>query len=64
MALDLSVPSIQCEGCAETITKALKAQDGNAKVEVNVEKKTVSVDANMSESSIKQTITAAGHSVE
>ena len=61
MAITLNVPSIKCDGCAETITKEIKVHDANATVNVDVEKKTVEVDSDMSESSVKQAITSTGH---
>ncbi|MEL6552233.1 MAG: heavy-metal-associated domain-containing protein [Cyanobacteria bacterium J06621_11] len=63
MTTTLNVPSIKCEGCADTITKEIKVHDENAKVNVDVEKKTVEVESNMSEESVKQAITVAGHQV-
>ena len=63
MTMTLSVPSIKCEGCGETITKEIKVHDENAKVSVDIEKKTVEVDSSMSEESVKQAITVAGHEV-
>lgn len=63
MTTTLNVPSIKCEGCADTITKEIKVHDENAKVNVNVEKKTVEVESNMSEESVKQAIAVAGHQV-
>ena len=63
MTLTLSVPSIKCDGCADAITKEIKVHDAEATVNVDVEKKTVEVDSGMSESSVKQAITAAGHKV-
>lgn len=63
MSMTLNVPSIKCEGCADTITKEIKVHDAEAKVNVDVEKKTVEVDSGMSEASVKQAITAAGHEV-
>ncbi|MEM6867968.1 MAG: heavy-metal-associated domain-containing protein [Cyanobacteria bacterium P01_C01_bin.121] len=63
MTMTLNVPSIKCDGCAETITKEIKVHDANAKVNVDVEKKTVEVDSNMSEASVKQAITSVGHEV-
>lgn len=61
--MTLNVPSIKCEGCAETITKEIKVHDEKAKVDVNIEKKTVEVDSGMSEESVRQAITASGHEV-
>ena len=63
MSMTLSVPSIKCDGCADTITKEIKVHDANATVKVDIEGKTVEVDSGMSESSVKQAITAAGHEV-
>ena len=64
MTMTLSVPSIKCEGCGETITKEIKTHDTDAKVNVDVENKTVEVDSKMSEASVKQAITAVGHEVK
>lgn len=64
MTLKLNVPSIVCEGCAETITKAIKNHESEAKVDVDIENKTVTVDTEASRESIAQVITAVGHTVE
>ncbi|WP_013324322.1 heavy-metal-associated domain-containing protein [Gloeothece verrucosa] len=64
MALELKVPSIACSGCADTITKAIKTVEPEANVKVDVEAKTVAVEAKASEESIKQAITATGHTIE
>ncbi|MBE9062593.1 heavy-metal-associated domain-containing protein [cf. Phormidesmis sp. LEGE 11477] len=63
MTMTLNVPSIKCEGCGDTITKEIKVHDADAKVSVDIENKTVEVDSTMSESSVKQAITSAGHEV-
>ena len=62
--MKLKVPSISCEGCAETITQAIKVADSNARVEVDVTAKTVSVESEMSDASVRQVIVGAGHEVE
>lgn len=64
MSLQLKVPSIVCEGCAETITKAVKSVNADAQVDVDISAKTVKVEGTQSEESIKQAITATGHTVE
>ncbi len=62
MTMTLNVPSIKCDGCAETITKEIKVHDADATVNVDVEKKTVAVDSeSLSESSVKQAIKSVGH---
>ncbi|HEY9873458.1 MAG TPA: heavy-metal-associated domain-containing protein [Candidatus Obscuribacterales bacterium] len=64
MALQLKVPSIACSGCADTITEAIATVDSDAKVNVDVTAKTVSVESQASEASIKQAIVATGHTIE
>lgn len=64
MALQLKVPSIACDGCAETITESITTMEPDAKVQVDVKAKTVTVEAAASEETIKQAIVAAGHTVE
>ncbi|NJM96094.1 MAG: heavy-metal-associated domain-containing protein [Phormidesmis sp. RL_2_1] len=63
MSTTLKVPSIKCEGCADTITKEIKVHDKNADVKVDITEKTVEVDSALSEASIRQAITATGHDV-
>ena len=41
--LELSVPDIECDGCANTIKNALGRVDGVADVAVNVDSKQVTV---------------------
>lgn len=61
--ITLNVPTIKCEGCAETITKEIHNHDPNAQVNVDVEGKIVKVETTASETSVKDMITAAGHTV-
>jgi len=64
MAIQLKVPSIVCDGCATTITEAIKTHEPEADVKVDVPKKMVSVETSASEESLKQIIQAVGHTVE
>jgi copper chaperone len=64
MALRLKVPDIKCSGCAETITESITTMEPDAKVDVDVNAKTVTVEAAASEETIKQAITAAGYTIE
>ena len=64
MALKLKVPNIVCDGCAETITGSITTMEPDAKVEVAVKAKTVTVESAASEETIKQAITAAGYTIE
>lgn len=61
--IKFSVPSITCDGCAKTITEAILTHESDAKVDVDVKEKTVSVDTGASEESVKQMIVAVGHTV-
>ncbi|MEB3181584.1 MAG: heavy-metal-associated domain-containing protein [Nostocaceae cyanobacterium] len=63
MALKLQVPTIMCDGCAQTITQSIHTISPDAKVEVDVTNKTVSVESEVSEESIKQAIVATGHTI-
>lgn len=64
MTIELKVPSIACDVCAETITKAIKNSEPNAQINVNVDTKMVTVETTISENEIKEIITKAGHSLE
>ena len=64
MSIDIKVPSIACEGCAETITKGILANQPEAKVTVDVERKIVTVETEASSESIKKIIEEVGHTAE
>lgn len=64
MALKLKVPNIACDDCAQTITESITTMEPDAKVQVDVQAKTVTVEAAASEETIKQAIVAAGYTVE
>ena len=53
-----------CDGCVTTVENAIKTHEPQAKVEINLETKQVNVDTEASETSIRQIITAAGHTVD
>lgn len=63
--MKFNVPSIVCDGCAKAITEEIHIHESEAKVEVDVQAKTVTVNnTKASEASIRQMITALGHTVE
>lgn len=62
--MNFNVPSIVCDGCAKAITDEILTHESEAKVDVDLKAKTVQVDTEASEESIKQMITALGHTVE
>jgi copper chaperone len=62
--IQLNVPTIKCEGCAEAITNEIKSQDPNAQVEVDVDSKIVKVETTAAETAVKEMINSAGHTVK
>lgn len=63
MQLELTVPSMVCDGCVDSVKKAIAKQDSDAKVEVNLETKKVVVETDASATAIKDSITEIGHTV-
>jgi copper chaperone len=59
-----NVPSIVCNGCAKAITDEILTHESAAKVNVDVTAKTVNVETDASEESIKQMIVSVGHTVD
>lgn len=64
MALKLNVPDISCNDCAQTISESVHVVEPDAKVDVNVDAKTVTIESSASEESIKQAIVVAGYTIE
>ncbi|OUL35174.1 heavy metal transporter [Nostoc sp. T09] len=63
MALKLDVPNIACEDCATKISDSIHVMEPDAKVDVDVNAKTVTVESAASEETIKQIIVAAGYKI-
>ncbi len=64
MMINLKVPSMVCNGCVTTVKDAIVTHEPNAIVDIDLDSKQVTVDTEASEASIKQVITAVGHTVE
>jgi len=64
MTIQLKVPSMVCDACANSVTKAIHNVDGNADVNVDLNTKLVSVEGNASEEDIRAAIAKAGHTTE
>ena len=56
-----NVPDMTCGHCASTITKALKAQDPNAKIEISLNEHLVNVESHLPREQIAQYISEAGY---
>jgi len=63
MTLELSVPSMACSACAETIAKAVTAVDPTAKVEADPKTKRVLIETYQPEGVVKTAIANAGYPV-
>ena len=64
MSFTFKVPSIACEACAKTITKAVQSESPKTTISVDVSQKVVTVETTVSEETIKKIIEGAGHTVE
>lgn len=64
MTINFKVPSMVCDGCVTTVKEAILTHEPNAKVDIDLNSKQVKVDTEASEESIKQVVTAVGHTVE
>jgi copper chaperone len=63
MNLTISVPSIGCASCIETIAKAIQAVDASAEVNGDVTTKFLDIESHLSEVKIRELIAIAGHKV-
>jgi copper chaperone len=61
MNLTLSVPSIGCASCIETITKAIQAVDASAIVTGDAATKALDIESQLTEVKIRELIAIAGH---
>lgn len=63
MNLTLSVPSIGCASCIETITKAIQAADISAVITGDAATKSLNIESQLPEVKIRELIAIAGHKV-
>lgn len=61
MSFKISVPSIGCSSCIETITKAIQSVDSSALIAGDVPTKSIEVTSQLTESQIRDLIESAGH---
>ncbi len=61
MTIQLKVPDMACDACAQTITQAILNLDSQALVKADSQTKQVTVETQASESSVKEAISAAGY---
>ena len=63
MTVKLTVPSILCEGCVETVTKAIQSVDAQASIRVDLATKEVSIETIASLADLTAAIDEVGHEV-
>lgn len=61
--MELTVPSMACSACSDTITKAIKTVDPNAVVQADPKTKLVNVTTDKPETEIREAIASAGYPV-
>ncbi|MGP0128406.1 MAG: heavy-metal-associated domain-containing protein [cyanobacterium endosymbiont of Rhopalodia musculus] len=64
MSITFKVPSIACEACAKTITKAVQSEKPETAISIDVSTKIVTVETTVSEETIRKIIEGTGHTVE
>ena len=64
MSLKLSVPSIGCASCIETITKAIQSVDASAIITGDVPTKSLAIESDLPEVKLRELIAIAGHKVD
>ncbi|PZV16187.1 MAG: heavy metal transporter [Pseudanabaena sp.] len=61
MNLTISVPSIGCSSCIETIAKAIQSVDASAEVNGDAATKSLNIESQLPEVKIRELIAIAGH---
>ena len=63
MNIELTVPSMACSACSDTIAKAIKTVDPTAVAEATPKTKLVNVETEKPETEIREAIASAGYPV-
>ncbi|NDJ18642.1 heavy metal transport/detoxification protein [Myxacorys almedinensis] len=63
MALKLHVPTLNSSEDAENIKQTILTHEPDARVEIDIPEKMVTIDAKASEETFKQVVTAAGYKI-
>ena len=64
MTFKLKVPDIACQGCADAITESLLTLEPDAKVQIDLSTKIVTIETSVSLENIQQAISEAGYTIE
>lgn len=60
---ELQVEGMTCGGCVRSVTKAVQSVDGNARVDVDLASKKVTVESQAGLDAVKGAISEAGYDV-
>ncbi len=60
---ELQVEGMTCGGCVRSVTKAVQSVDGNARVDVDLASKKVTVESQAGLDTVKAAISEAGYDV-
>jgi copper chaperone len=63
MSLKLNVPSLNSPEAAKALKETILTSEPDARVDVDTENKTVTLEGKASEETFRQLITAAGHTI-
>jgi len=58
---EFTVEKMKCGGCSANVERAVKAQDPNATVQIDLGKKLVQVESSLPAASLAKTISDAGY---
>jgi copper chaperone len=58
------VSDISCEHCAKRVTDAILAADASARVDVDIERQTVVVEASLAAEAVERLLAGAGYPAE
>ncbi|ESK40463.1 hypothetical protein P256_00916 [Acinetobacter nectaris CIP 110549] len=58
--MQFEIPNMTCGGCARGVTAIIKDLDENAEVDINLEKKLVTVNTHETEENVKAALTEDG----
>ena len=63
MTIHLTIPTIVCEHCVQSVTKAIQGIDAQATVSIDLASKQVTIETQIPAESITAAIEGAGHEV-
>lgn len=58
---NLTIPDMSCAHCVKTITESITTHEAGAKVDIDLQNRTVSVQSLLSDTEIRNILTQAGY---